>query len=51
MTVVVEGCTSLANPVWFPLAGNTLTTETSYFSGPQWMSYPARLHRLRWPSP
>ena len=47
--VVVEACTSLANPVWFPVGTNTLTGGSSYFSDPQWTNYPARLYRLRSP--
>jgi len=47
--VVVEACTSLANSAWSPVATNTLTDGTSYFSDPQWTNYPARLYRLRSP--
>jgi len=49
MTVVVEASTSLTNPVWIPLATNTLTSGSSYFSDPQWMNYAGRFYRLRWP--
>ena len=49
MTVVVEACTSLANPVWSPLATNTLTSVLFHFSDPQWTNYPGRFYRLRWP--
>jgi uncharacterized repeat protein (TIGR03803 family) len=49
MTVVVEACTNLANPTWYPLATNTLTGGSAYFSDPQWTSYPARFYRLRSP--
>jgi hypothetical protein len=48
-TVVVEACTNLANPVWFPVATNTLAGDSSYFSDPQWTNYPARFYRLRSP--
>jgi hypothetical protein len=47
--VVVEACTSLANPTWSPLKTNTLTGGWSYFSDPQWTNYPNRFYRLRWP--
>jgi hypothetical protein len=48
-TVVVEACTNLANPVWFPVATNTLAGDSSYFSDPQSSNYPARFYRLRSP--
>jgi hypothetical protein len=48
-TVVVEACTNLANPIWYPVATNTLTGGSSYFSDPQWTNYPARFYRLRSP--
>jgi hypothetical protein len=47
ISVVVEACTNLANPVWQPVATNTLTGGTSYFSDPQWTNYPGRFYRLR----
>jgi hypothetical protein len=47
--VVVEACTSLANPIWSPVNTNTLTDGTSYFSDPDWTNYPARFYRLRSP--
>jgi hypothetical protein len=47
--VVVEACTNLANPVWLPLATNTLTSGTNYFSDTQWTNYPVRFYRLRSP--
>ena len=47
--VVVEASTNLANPIWSPLATNTLTSGSSYFSDPQWTNYPARFYRLRSP--
>ena len=49
MTVVVEASTSLANPVWSPVATNTLTSGSSYFSDPAWTNYPGRFYRLRSP--
>ena len=48
-TVVVEACTNLHNPVWFPVATNTLTCDSSYFSDPQSSNYPSRFYRLRSP--
>jgi len=32
-----------------PLATNTFTGGSSYFSDPQWTNYPARFYRLRAP--
>ncbi len=49
LAVVVEACTNLANPMWFPLQTNTLTGDSFYFSDPEWTNYPARLYRLRSP--
>jgi hypothetical protein len=44
--VVVEACTDLANPAWFPLQTNALSGGSFYFSDPQWTNYPARFYRL-----
>jgi hypothetical protein len=49
MPIVVETCTNLANPTWIPLATNTLTSGSSYFSDPAWTNYPSRFYRLRSP--
>ena len=49
VSVVVESCTNLANPVWSPVGTNTLTNGSSYFSDPQWTNYPGRFYRLRSP--
>jgi len=49
IVVVVEACANLANPVWVPVATNTLTGGTNYFSDPQWKNYPRRFYRLRSP--
>jgi hypothetical protein len=49
ISVVVEACTNLANPAWFPVRTNTLAGGASYFSDPQWTNYPTRLYRLRSP--
>jgi BspA type Leucine rich repeat region (6 copies) len=48
-TVVVEACADLANPVWQPVQTNILTSDSVYFSDPQWTNYPARFYRLRSP--
>src|ERR1035437_2965099 len=45
--VVVEASTNLASPVWLPLATNTLTAGSSYFSDPRWTNYPGRFYRIR----
>jgi hypothetical protein len=45
-TVIVQAATNLSNPDWTPLATNTLTGGTSYFSDPQWTNYPSRFYRL-----
>jgi hypothetical protein len=45
--VVVEAATDLANPTWTPVATNTLTGGTSYFSDPQWAKYPRCFYRIR----
>ena len=49
LVIVVEACTRLANPSWYPLQTNTLTGDSFYFSDPQWTNYPSRFYRLRWP--
>jgi len=45
--VVVEACTDLANPVWCPMATNTLNGGSACFSDPQCMNYPVRYYRIR----
>ncbi len=49
LVVVVEASVDLVSPVWSPVATNTLTGGTSYFSDPQWTNYPERFYRLRSP--
>ena len=54
LVIVVEACTNLTNPVWSPVATNTLnmfigTNGTSYFSDPQWTNYPGRFYRFSSP--
>jgi hypothetical protein len=54
LVIVVEAAMNLSNPVWSPVATNTLNTftgtnGTSYFSDPQWTYFPGRFYRLRSP--
>lgn len=49
LSVAVEACTSLADADWSPVGTNALTDGWSYFSDPNWTSYPARFYRLRSP--
>jgi hypothetical protein len=49
LVIVVEACSNLANPIWFPVGTNTLTGGSSYFSDPQWTNYPTRFYRFRSP--
>jgi hypothetical protein len=54
LVIVVAAATNLVNAVWTPIGTNKLnkfigTNGTSYFSDPQWTSYPARFYRLRSP--
>ena len=50
LSVVVEGCSDLANSIWSPLSTNALTTNRRfYFSDPQWTNYPGRFFRIRSP--
>jgi hypothetical protein len=46
-SVVVEGCTNLVAPTWFPWQTNTLMQNSIYFSEPFWKNNPARFHRVR----
>lgn len=49
LVCVVEACTNLSNPVWIPMQTNTLTGVDCHFTDPQWMKFPSRFYRLRWP--
>jgi hypothetical protein len=49
MTVVVEACTNVANPTWYPIGTTTLTGDSAYFSDPQWTNYTRRFYRLTMP--
>ncbi|HLX96617.1 MAG TPA: leucine-rich repeat protein [Verrucomicrobiae bacterium] len=43
LSVIVEACTNLNQPVWLPVATNQ---GSFYFSDSQWMNYPVRFYRL-----
>jgi hypothetical protein len=45
-TVVVQACTNLSNPVWSPIATNTLASGSFYFTDPRWTNYPGRFYRV-----
>jgi hypothetical protein len=49
LSVVVEACTNLTNPVWSPASTNALADGWSSFSDPAWMNYPARFYRITSP--
>ena len=49
LSIVVQTCTNLTNPVWIPLATNALSNGTNYFSDLQWTNYPSRFYRLSEP--
>ena len=49
LAFVIEASANLTDLTWVPLATNTLTGGTSYFSDPQWTNYPGRFYRLRLP--
>ncbi|HLZ55026.1 MAG TPA: leucine-rich repeat protein, partial [Verrucomicrobiae bacterium] len=46
LPVIVEACTNLANPLWIPLATNTLSNGFFYFHDLQWRNYPGRFYRI-----
>lgn len=48
-TFVVEASTNLANPIWTPIATNTLNNGSFYFSDPEWSIYSARFYQLSMP--
>jgi hypothetical protein len=48
-TVVVEACTNLSSTDWQPVQTNVLSSDSAYFSDPQWANYPGRFYRLRSP--
>lgn len=47
LSVVVEASIDLANPSWSPVASNSLTRGTFYFSDPQWTNHASRFYRVR----
>lgn len=49
ISVVVEACTNLVEPVWTPLQTDALTNGSCYFSDPQWSNYPGRYYRISSP--
>jgi hypothetical protein len=46
LIVVVQACTNLANPAWFPVQTITLTGSPVYFSDPEWTNYTSRFYGL-----
>jgi len=46
---VVEACTNLTQPVWFPVATKSMTGDTAEFSDPNWTNYPTLYYRVRAP--
>jgi hypothetical protein len=48
-SAVVEASTSLTSPNWSPVATNTPSSGTFYFTDPQWTNYPIRFYRIRSP--
>jgi len=51
LTIVIEVSTNLMNPVWIPLQTNVFSSDSFFFSDPQWMNYPSRFYRIRLSSP
>jgi len=49
ISVIVEACTNLANPIWSPVGTNALTSGWCNFSDPQWTNFSGRFYRLRSP--
>jgi hypothetical protein len=49
LVIVVEACTNLANPTWYPLQTNTLNGNSLYFTDPNWTNYDSRFYRVTWP--
>lgn len=48
-TVVVEGCTNMADPVWVSIQTNTLADGPDYFGDSEWTNHAGRYYRLREP--
>jgi hypothetical protein len=51
MTIVVQACANLANPVWLPLQTNSLANGSVYFSDAAWTNYSGRFYRVLYPLP
>jgi hypothetical protein len=49
VTIVVEACTNLANPIWLPVSTNMLSGATSSFTDPQRANFPNRYYRFSAP--
>lgn len=50
ITIVVEACTNLVNPVWVPVSTNTIGTNgLSNFRDSHWSNYSERYYRFRAP--
>jgi hypothetical protein len=49
LVVVIEASTNLTDATWSPLATNTLSSGSFYFTEPQWTNYASRFYRLRMP--
>ena len=49
LSILVEACTSLANPTWYALQTNTLSGNPLYFTDPYWTNYASRFYRVSWP--
>ncbi len=49
LSVVVEACTNLATPIWFPVDTKPLLDGSSWFSDPLWTNYPGGFYRVRFP--
>jgi uncharacterized repeat protein (TIGR03803 family) len=47
--VVVQAATNLGNPVWMPVATNTLSNGTNYFNDSKWTNHPRRFYRVSAP--
>jgi len=49
LTLLIQACTNLTNPLWVSVSTNTLTNGSSYFSDFQWTNHPTRYYRLASP--
>lgn len=49
LSIVLQACANLANPVWTPVATNPLVNGMNYFSDSEWTNYPARFYRISSP--